>query len=183
MNMSLPTIKLGNLILREIIPDDYYDYYLIGKDIETVKHLNWGPFTNPNEALWVITNIFYKRPEMGLPIGYAIVMNGKMIGAIDYHTYNQMYNSIEIGYVLNKDYWGKGIMPRCLKAVIDVGFNYLGYSKIEVGHTVSNDQSRRVILKCGLKYEYSKMVQMKNEEYELGYFYSIYRHEYKGGLL
>ena len=178
MNIALPVVKLGNITLREILPEDYYDYYLIGKEYDVCKHLNWGPFKNPNEALWVITNIFYKRPENNLPIGYAIVMDNKMIGVIDYHTYNPTNNSIEIGYVLNKDYWGLGIMKRCLMAVIDVGFNHLRYFKIEVGHTLSNHQSKSVILKCGLKYDYSKMVKLKDENYELGYFYSIYYHEY-----
>lgn len=181
MKTTLPKIKIGKITLREISHTDYLDYYEIGKDIEVVKHLNWGPFNNPSEALWIINNVFYKRPLDGIPIGYAIVIDNKMIGVIDYHTYYYDINACEIGYVLNKDYWGLGIMKKCLKAVIEVGFYHLNLNKLICGHTGQNYRSKRVIEACGFKYEYQKMVQMK-ENMEIGYFYSIYSYEYKGGM-
>ena len=35
MNLKLPTIKIGKVILREISEADYIDYYIIGSDAET----------------------------------------------------------------------------------------------------------------------------------------------------
>lgn len=177
MKTILPTIKLGNITLREICEADYLDYFEIGRDIETTRHLNWGPFIYPNDALWVIREIFFKRPNDGIPKGYAIVKNNKMIGMIDYHTYYKDCNTAEIGYVLNKSYWNQGIMSKCLKAVTKLGFEYHGLDKIIVGHTISNEASKNVILKCGYKYEFQRFADIKGVD-ELAYYYALYKYEY-----
>ncbi|MBQ9124535.1 MAG: GNAT family N-acetyltransferase [Acholeplasmatales bacterium] len=180
MKINLPNIKLGSINLREINEADYMDYYLIGKDAITTKYLNWGPFKRPDEALWTIRNIFNQRPLDGLPIGYAICIRNEMIGIIDFHTLDKRTNTAEVGYILKREYWGQGIMKKCLRAIIDVGFRYLFYDKIVAGHTVNNIASKNVILACGFKYEYEKMVQMKNG-YDLGLYYAYYKYEYFGG--
>ena len=58
----------------------------------------------------------------------------------------------EIGYVLSKDHWGRGLMPEAVKAVCDYGFRVLNWDYITCGHFVHNDRSRRVIEKCGFRY-------------------------------
>jgi ribosomal-protein-alanine N-acetyltransferase len=57
----------------------------------------------------------------------------------------------EIGYVLSKDYWGMGLMPEAVSAVIKFCFDKLNLNALTVGHFVENMQSRRVIEKCGFK--------------------------------
>lgn len=64
----------------------------------------------------------------------------------------------EIGYVLSKAYWGKGLMPEAVKAVIRYCFKECKLDALTVGHFVINDQSRRVIEKCGFAF-------VKNSEY------------------
>lgn len=58
----------------------------------------------------------------------------------------------EIGYVLSKDYWGMGLMPEAVKAVIDYCFNVLHFDYLTCGHFLSNDRSRRVVEKCGFSF-------------------------------
>lgn len=177
MNLNLPPINLtGGISLSEIEPSDYLDYYNIGKSPNTTKYLNWGPFINPNEALWTINEIFYKRPLDNLPVGYAIRYRGHMIGMIDFHTYYQADNSVEIGYILDENYWGRGIMKKALRKMIEIGFYHLGYSKLLVGTIKENTQSQSVIKACGFHYEYEKLVELKNG-YHIGYYYSLYPNE------
>lgn len=180
MKNYLPIVHLDQIVLREVNEADYLDYYEIGRDSETTKYLNWGPFIHPQDALWVIREVFYQRPKTNLPIGYAIVYRGKMIGVIDFHTYYINTNTAEIGYILNRKYWNLGIMKKCLKAVTKIGFQHLNLDKIIVGHTMFNEASKHVILACGYKYEYQKIVQMKDRE-EIGYYYAMYRYEFEGG--
>ncbi len=177
MNLNLPPINLsGGIKLTEIEATDYLDYYEIGKSENTTKYLNWGPFKNPNEALWIINEVFFHRPYEGLPVGYAIRYRNHMIGIIDFHTYYPNDNSCEIGYILHENYWGHGIMKRALKKMIEVGFYHLGYSKLVVGTIRENIQSERVIKACGFHYEYEKMVELK-DGYHLGYYYTLYQNE------
>jgi ribosomal-protein-alanine N-acetyltransferase len=58
----------------------------------------------------------------------------------------------EIGYVLSKDYWGKGLMAEAVKAVIEYCFTILRYDYLTCAHFVQNNQSRRVIEKSGFHY-------------------------------
>ena len=180
METKLKNLKVKNLILTEINESFYLDFYNLGKDELMCKTLNWGPFKTSFEAMWVIKNIYNKRPiDEGIPKGYAITLDSKMIGFIDFHDYNLKANSIEIGYFLGTNYWGQGIMTNVLKKIIDYAFNELLVDKIVVGSLIDNIRSIKLIERCNLKYEEEKLVE-ENGEAKLARFYSIYKFEYKG---
>ena len=92
---------------------------------------------------------------------FAIVFkeNDKVIGSLGIEKYGMedalsefsSYYGREIGYVLSKEYWGRGIMPEALKAVIDYLFNILSLDFITCGYYDFNIQSKRVQDKCGFK--------------------------------
>lgn len=50
----------------------------------------------------------------------------------------------EIGYVLNKKYWGRGIMPEAVNRVIQYCFNDLHLDFLCCGYFKENKQSKRV---------------------------------------
>ena len=89
MKTDLPKVKISNITLREITIDDYLDLYECGKNPKMCQTLNWGPFNRLFEAKYVIQEIYLKRPLDGIPVGYAIIYDDKMIGMVDYHTYNK----------------------------------------------------------------------------------------------
>ncbi|MBQ3079197.1 MAG: GNAT family N-acetyltransferase, partial [Clostridia bacterium] len=57
--------------------------------------------------------------------------------------------AVEIGYVLSKAHWGKGLMPEAVRLVLSYLFEDLNMDAVTVGHFPENTQSRRVIEKCG----------------------------------
>ena len=182
MKTTLPDIRLGKILLHEIEPSDYLELYEIGRDEEMCKTLNWGPYLSPKEALFTIANIFYKRPDEGLPIGYGIYLKGRLIGMIDFHTYYSSTNACEIGYFLKRELWGQGIMQKCLRACIRLGFEYLDLDKLICGHTISNIRSKNTILRAGFRYEEQRLIEAR-DGMEIGYYYSIYKKDYEGGNL
>ena len=95
MRTVLPKVNLGNITLRELCEADYFDYFFIGSNPEVVKYLNWGPLLSMNDSIWVFNEVFLKRPLNGLPIGYAICNQDKMIGVIDFHTYYPNENDVD----------------------------------------------------------------------------------------
>ena len=58
----------------------------------------------------------------------------------------------EIGYVLSQDYWGQGLMPEAVSAVIRWGFDTLLLDAFTCCHFAENARSRRVIEKCGFRF-------------------------------
>ncbi len=55
----------------------------------------------------------------------------------------------EVGYVLSKDYWGRGLMPEAVFAVMEYCFRVLNYDYLLCGHFDHNIRSRRVVEKSG----------------------------------
>jgi ribosomal-protein-alanine N-acetyltransferase len=177
MITKLKEKRLGNISLREIEEADYLDYFLIGKYLETVKYLNWGPFIKPAEALYTIKEIFNNRPiNDDLPKGYAITMDNHMIGMIDYHSENLKENSIEIGYFLKREYWGKGIMRKCVSYMVDLAFS-LGFSKVYVGSIIDNLRSIHLIESIGFHYEYERVEDIGDGKLHLARYYAKYNYE------
>ena len=89
----------------------------------------------------------------------ALEYQGKVIGSLGIEKYNEtLYPDLdtkkvrEIGYVLSKDYWGQGLMPEALQAILPYLFEEVGLDAILCGHFLRNHQSKRVQEKCGFKY-------------------------------
>ena len=90
---------------------------------------------------------------------FAIVLkeNNKVIGSLGVEEYGLEdklseffdYRGRSIGYVLSKDYWGRGLMPEAVRAVVEYLFHALDYDFLLSGHFDKNDRSRRVQEKCG----------------------------------
>jgi ribosomal-protein-alanine N-acetyltransferase len=58
-----------------------------------------------------------------------------------------------MGYDLEKEHWGKGIMSEAMKAVIDFGFEKMELNRIEVYVMPRNKRSVRMIKNLGFKRE------------------------------
>ena len=78
------------------------------------------------------------------------------------------YYGRELGYVLSKDYWGKGLMPEAVNAVKDYLFGELDYDFLICGYYDFNEQSKRVQTKCGFKPYRSLVMTTQMETKEQG---------------
>lgn len=61
---------------------------------------------------------------------------------------------IEVGYALFKEFWGKGYAVEASEAFLKYGFNELNLEKIVAVANPENKNSRRVMEKIGMKYDY-----------------------------
>lgn len=84
---------------------------------------------------------------MSSPLGkYAIVLKEteKMIGTIDFRI-EETHKKAELGYTVNKDYWGKGYATEAGKMLIQLGFEVFGLQRIFAFHDVRNPASGKVM--------------------------------------
>lgn len=131
--------------------DDFYEY----ASVEGVGEMAGWPHHETIEKTKEIIKRFIEEKKT-----FAIVLkeNNKVIGSLGIENieHHKMLSSPlkgrEIGYVLAKDYWGKGYMPEAGHAVVDYCFQHLGYDFLLCGYFQWNNQSRRVCEKLGFKF-------------------------------
>ena len=76
-----------------------------------------------------------------------------MVGTCGFTSFNCSADSAEVGYVLNPDYWGKGIATEALRCVLKFGFEELKLHRIEAKFIEENKRSLRVMEKVGMTFE------------------------------
>lgn len=148
---NIPVLESELFIMRPLEAGDAEDMFEYGSDEEVVKYLPWGPYQSIEEVRTGIEKFFLKRPESGLPMAYAIIWkdNGKMIGTCDFHSVDRDDNSGGIGFVLNRNYWNRGIITSAAEMLIEMGRSHLGYRRITLDHLSENRAAARVALKLG----------------------------------
>ena len=87
-----------------------------------------------------------------LPLVYAIVwkQSGKVIGHAIFHIYEQ--SDYEIGWILNKNYWGQGIADEVTRKLVEYA-KCLGADSCVIECDAEQIASKRIALKNGFTYE------------------------------
>lgn len=147
-------IETERLILRPWQESDLTDFYEYAKVDGVGQRCGWLPHKNPEQSRQILSIFIAEKKTFALELKE----NGKVIGSIGLESREEDLGiseesmGREIGYVLNKDYWGRGLMPEAVKAVIDYCFQELNFDWLTCGHFLWNDQSRRVVEKCGFRF-------------------------------
>ncbi|NQT77448.1 MAG: GNAT family N-acetyltransferase [Bacteroidetes bacterium] len=85
---------------------------------------------------------------------FAIEINGEASGAIGLHSQTDIHiKNMELGYWLAEIYWGKGIMTKAVKQIVDYGFKTFEIDRIFARPFGTNISSRKVLEKTGFKLE------------------------------
>ena len=130
--------------------DDFYEY----ASVEGVGEMaGWSHHKSKDESKTIL-NLFIRGKKT-----FALVYEGKVIGSLGIEKYKEAdlpeldeKRGREIGFVLSKAYWGRGLMTEAVKAVIDYLFDTVGLDFIVCGHFTDNPRSARVQQKCGFRY-------------------------------
>ena len=146
-------LETERLVLREWNIKDLDDFFEYASVPEVGPMAGWPPHENKEKSLEILNRFIEGKRTFAL----VYKENHKVIGSLGVEYYGREesltefipYQGRSIGYVLSKDYWGKGLMPEALKVVIDYLFSTLGYDFLLCGHFDFNNRSRRVQEKCG----------------------------------
>ena len=150
------------------------------KSSEVTEYLLWSPHSSRLITKKYLRSVqsLYRKGDMN---DWAIVYkdNNKMIGTCGFANLDYNNRKGEVGYGLNKQYWGKGIAAEALQAVLRYGFSELKLERIEARYMEGNINSSRVMEKCGMKYEGMNRSSMfvKGEFKNIG-TYSILKDEF-----
>ena len=151
-NSSTKIIELDDVILRPFKYDDaqqMFDNYC--SDNEVTKYLPWSTYDSVKGVQNYLKSFLYKYNTNNF-FEWAIEYKStkQVVGAISFTVKGKEVG--ELGYVLSKKMWGKGIIPRSAKAVTDYIFS-LGFKKIFAKCQIANQKSEKVMQKIGMEFE------------------------------
>ncbi len=149
-----PVLQTNRLILRRMQRSDSRDMFEYAKDPTVTRFLTWDP--HPDEA-YTRRYLTYvsSRYKAGEFFDWALILNGenKMIGTCGFTRIDCKNRLGEAGYVLNKNYWGRGLATEALQRVVQFAFEVLGLDRVESRFMEGNIPSKRVMEKAGMTFE------------------------------
>lgn len=151
------TIETERLILRPWKESEAETLFKYASDPDIGPIAGWSPHTSVAESLEVIRTIF------AAPETYAVVLKatGEPVGSCgimfseSLHTADMSHGEAEIGYWLGKPYWGRGLIPEAVGALLSRCFNMLNLRTVWCGHYDGNIKSKRVCEKCGFRFHHT----------------------------
>ncbi len=150
----LPELTTERLTLRKLLVADYEDMYEYASRRDVTRYLTWDPHPDRDYTREYLEYLG-GRYASGMFYDWAVIYepDRKMIGTCGFTSFRPADDCAEVGYVLNPDYWGRGIAVEALTRVLAFGFEELGLHRIEAKYICGNDRSRRVMEKVGMTYE------------------------------
>lgn len=146
-------LNTQRLVLRPWKESDLEDLFAYASVDGVGQMAGWPPHKSIEESRKRLDRFISNKKT------FALEYQGRVIGSCGLVNYNEEYypeltllKGREIGYVLSKEYWGQGLMPEAVKAVIQYLFEVEKLDFIVAGHFERNKQSARVIQKCGFEY-------------------------------
>lgn len=144
-------LKTKRLIIRDLSLKDEEAYFEYASNPNVGPNAGWKPIENMTIARRVLSGLILSNETYGI----ILKDEKKLIGTISLYSNStrKWKFARSIGFSLNYNYWGLGYTTEAVMALIEYVFNKTDCEILEVGHHVGNEGSRKVILKCGFKYD------------------------------
>ncbi|MBQ4426052.1 MAG: GNAT family N-acetyltransferase [Lachnospiraceae bacterium] len=150
-------LETERLLLRPWEEADAEELYKYASHPDVGPIAGWAVHTSVENSREIIKGVLSKPEtyavvlkETGLPIGSA----GLMLGTAGNVPLAE--GEGEIGYWLGVPYWGQGLIPEAVRALMRRAFEDLGLQKLWCGYFDGNLKSKRVQEKCGFRYDHTK---------------------------
>lgn len=159
-------IKTDRLLLRPLNIADLETVHIYASDEENTIYMCWLPNHTVEETAQFLIRVT-KEWEKDNPSFYefAIVLDGLQIGAVSIYL-DDTRKIGELGWIINKQYWKKGIALEAALAIKDFAINTLKVKKLTATCDYRNVGSYNLMNKIGLKLEKDNGVRTyaKNNE-------------------
>lgn len=171
----------GDIVLRQLILSDAENLF----DLTDRNRAHLAPWfwwvekTNNVEDskrfLEEKTKKFDDKTEITCGIWY----KNKLIGLISLTGIDFNTHTAEVGYWLDFEYQGKGIMTNSCKLLINYAFKTLNLHRLEIRHIEQNEKSKAVIQRLGFVHEaHLREASFVNGKYFDDDFYSLLEQEW-----
>lgn len=118
----------------------------IYSDTETMRYWSGPPWTALAQAQQQIAQSHRDREDgSALRLGLKLAQTGELVGTATLYGFHWSNRRCEIGYILGRAHWGRGLMSEALTALLEHGFGALDLHRVEADIDPRNEESRRIL--------------------------------------
>jgi [ribosomal protein S5]-alanine N-acetyltransferase len=143
------TVETGRLRLRPMEPGDARALFEIYRDPQTAKYWNKPDRSVADSQLRIAAMLgHWERYGFG---DWALTdkRTGAMIGFCGLHHIERMAE-VNLGFLLRRDFWGRGLATEASLAALDFGFEKAGVPAVVGTVAPGNAAAIRVLEACGM---------------------------------
>ncbi len=145
--LSTPRLILRRFSAADTIP--MFENWACDPDV--TRYLTWRAHMTSRETRDVLEywESQYRKPDF---YEWAIVPRdyGRPVGSIGMSKVGRLRTVMELGYCIGKAWWGQGICAEAAGAVLNLMFERVGCTSIIAMHALPNENSGKVMEKCGM---------------------------------
>lgn len=170
MNSSLFHALEGEYIsFKSLSTNDAQEIHNFASDKEVSRFIGWSLMNTLNETSEHIETMV-KRELAGTHLYASVVLKStqEIIGTAMIFNFDHNAKRAEIGYVFNRDYWGKGYGTECVELMSNFAFETLNLHKLHASVIDANVGSARILEKNGYVLE----GQLKDHFFIEGKYYN-----------
>jgi ribosomal-protein-alanine N-acetyltransferase len=146
--MIMKKYETTRLILRQWQESDIVPFAEMNSDLEVMKYF---PKTlSFNETLEMYNSFKNSKNDFRFSPAEEKI-SGKFIGFVGLNIPSYMPTSVEIGWRLQKEFWGKGLASEAAKKWLEIGFGEYGLDEIISFTAKQNIKSQEVMKRIGMK--------------------------------
>lgn len=145
MAIPFPVIITERLNLRKIVPSDLDRVHYFRSDKEINKFIKREPQTRELAIAHIELITADLRKNKSITWGITMQESNVLIGSICLWNFSEDRKTAEVGYGLDPEFQGKGIMSEALKAVLHFGFSQSGFETIVAYTDYRNIPSKKLL--------------------------------------
>ena len=148
-------LESERIFLQEIEEKDWRDVHKYASQTIVCQYQPWGPNTEEESKSFVMQIIEDAKLKPRSRFVFAVFdkENNEMIGSGEFNLRDLSNKVGEIAYIINPDFWGKGIATEVANVLIEFGFKILHLHRIYATCDPRNIGSIKVLEKIGMTKE------------------------------
>jgi RimJ/RimL family protein N-acetyltransferase len=177
-------IETARLVLRELEESDFETVHSFASDPDTVGYMKFGP-NSPEDTRAFLARVAEHRaenPRLTFELAVTLKDGGAQIGDCGLHITDAESGQAFIGYILHRDFHGRGYGTEAAGGLLRFGFEQMGLHRVYATCDVRNRPCARVMEKCGMRREgcLREHVRVKGT-WRDSYLYAILESEWPAG--
>ena len=146
-------IETERLLMRAYVPEDADEQLRIVSDPEFRRYFPATYQPTRDKALFGIGRFTEHWYQFGYGV-WALELKGegRLVGYCGLR-HLAPTDEVELLYGAGREYWGRGLVTEAARASLRYGFGRMGFGRVMAVTDHGNRGSRRVMEKCGMRYE------------------------------